>query len=361
MASLFQAVTQTMHENQARLNEADNYNHDHGDNMVDVFSTITKAIEQKPRSSPDKQLAHASKVLRKSSTSGSAAMYSDSLLNASKTMGRDGLTLENAMPFLQTLLGGSVAQPPQPVATPAKPARPAKRPAKPRPGEQQDTLSTLLAGMDNAQQLPQGSAPQTASTGGGDLLSTLLGQMTASSQAPSQAQPQTASGGDLLSTLLGGMGEVSAPQQQQQQSLPEGDLLTTLLGQMMSGSGQAQSQQQPAGGDLMGSLLTSMMGAGSSAGQSDPSGDLIGSLFGSLAGGGASQNNQAAQNSGIDIMDLIRMGLGYMNAKKQGKSTIEALVASVLSNSQSGHQGYRKDSGELIANTVFQMLGAGAR
>ena len=38
LASLFSAVTKTLQENQASLNDAGEYNHDHGDNMVTTSS-----------------------------------------------------------------------------------------------------------------------------------------------------------------------------------------------------------------------------------------------------------------------------------------------------------------------------------
>ncbi len=361
LATLFQAVTQSLAENQSQLNAADEYNHDHGDNMVEVFSTITKAIEAKPKATPEKQLSHAAKVLQRTGTSGSAALYGETLSAASKTVGSNGLTLENAMPFLQTLLGGSATQ-----AAPQSPSKPQpKRPAsKPKPPAD-DPLSTLLSGMENAQQLPQsGGGQQPTQPAGGDLLSTLLGGLTSGSEQPQQSSSGDMTG-DLLSTLLGGM-TAGQPQQQQQQQQPAGgDLLSTLLGGLTSGGEQQSAPQQSAGGgDLLSTLLTGMMSSGSggsSQSQSDPSSELIGSLFSSLAGGGSSSNVQQ-QSSGMDIGDLIRIGLAYMQAKQQGKSTIEALVAAVLGNSRTGKQGYRKDSGELIAGTILQMLsGAGAR
>jgi len=45
--SLFGSVTKTLQENKAKLNKADTYNGDHGDNMVEIFSTITEAMTEK--------------------------------------------------------------------------------------------------------------------------------------------------------------------------------------------------------------------------------------------------------------------------------------------------------------------------
>jgi hypothetical protein len=45
LATLFGGVTKALAENQASLNEADSYNHDHGDNMVQNFKVISKALK----------------------------------------------------------------------------------------------------------------------------------------------------------------------------------------------------------------------------------------------------------------------------------------------------------------------------
>jgi len=79
LLTLFQSVTETLKENQTSLNEADTYNHDHGDNMVKTFEVINKALEQKPDAAMSDQLAYASQKLAKSSKSGSAQLYAQNL------------------------------------------------------------------------------------------------------------------------------------------------------------------------------------------------------------------------------------------------------------------------------------------
>jgi hypothetical protein len=51
LAGIFQSVTQTLAENQHALNQADDYNGDHGSNMVQTFQTITSALQKKQGSS----------------------------------------------------------------------------------------------------------------------------------------------------------------------------------------------------------------------------------------------------------------------------------------------------------------------
>jgi hypothetical protein len=53
----FQTVTQSLAGKKEELNQADTYNNNHGDNMVDIFKVITQAMEQKQDAAPSDQLA----------------------------------------------------------------------------------------------------------------------------------------------------------------------------------------------------------------------------------------------------------------------------------------------------------------
>jgi hypothetical protein len=76
---IFQTVTKALSSNQSMLNDADSYNHDHGDHMVEIFQVITQAMQEKKGADPADQLAYASDLLRRKSQSGSAAMYAQNL------------------------------------------------------------------------------------------------------------------------------------------------------------------------------------------------------------------------------------------------------------------------------------------
>ena len=129
LAQLFGAVATNLLSEKDNLNKADAYNNDHGDNMVQTFETIAKAVQKKQTGSPAEQLAYAGKSLR-SSKSGSAQVYADGLMQASEQLhGQDIISTENANLMLQSLLGG-------------------------------------------------GSAPTSNATAGGDLLGSLLGGLT---------------------------------------------------------------------------------------------------------------------------------------------------------------------------------------
>lgn len=164
LAKMFGAVAKAMAENQTDLNQADTYNHDHGDNMVQIFNTITKAIQEKPTASAAAQLGNASAALAKNTTSGSAKLYSEGLKNAANQFkGTQSLNASDAMQLIQLLLGstGSAAQ------------------------------ST--------------STPESA---GGDLLGSLLGGLTGSQET----QASDSSGIDLGDILNAGAAFLNAKQ-----------------------------------------------------------------------------------------------------------------------------------------------------
>ena len=106
LPNLFQSVARTMAAERTNLNTADTYNHDHGDNMVEVFNVITQAMQAKRNASPADQLLYASQLLRQKQ-SGSAQLYSQGLSQASQEFkGQKQVTPDNAITLIQALLGG---------------------------------------------------------------------------------------------------------------------------------------------------------------------------------------------------------------------------------------------------------------
>ena len=110
---IFQTVTKTLSENQQSLNQADTYNNDHGDNMVNTFETITKALRQKKSADSGEALAYATNVLNQTAKSGSAKKYAAGLSQAAQQMSGQKLDAQSGFALLQTLLSGgqSTAQP----------------------------------------------------------------------------------------------------------------------------------------------------------------------------------------------------------------------------------------------------------
>lgn len=112
LISLFQTVTESLKGKQAELNKADDYNENHGDNMVEIFEVITQAMREKKNADPADQLEYASQILRKRSQSGSAQLYSAGLAQAAQQFVGKELNSGNALTLIQSLLGGGQAPPP---------------------------------------------------------------------------------------------------------------------------------------------------------------------------------------------------------------------------------------------------------
>ena len=277
LAKLFQITTKNLKAQKETLNEADTYNHDHGDHMVEIFDVITQAVKEKKNADPADQLAYASQLLRKQK-SGSAAVYADNFKQASQEVKQSGgqLDLTMILRLIQSILGG-------------------------------------------------GSGSQ-----GGDIIGTLLGSLLDASGSQGSAQ-----GGDLLGSLLGGlMGGSSQPQTQTQGS-QGGDLLGSLLGGLMGGSSQPQAQTQNSqGGDLLGSLLGGLMG---------------------------SSGSQSGSQGGIDLGSLLGLGMQMMGGKaannvQSSGDPLSTLAGMLASGSTLAEKDYRKQSGEVVADSMLHAL-----
>lgn len=109
LVKLFSAVAETMVENQASLNKADEYNQDHGDHMVEIFQSITGAVKEAPKDDLSQGLSTASEVLT-GKKSGSAAMYAKGLAQAAEYFQGQDLDATQLLPLLQTMLGGGEAK-----------------------------------------------------------------------------------------------------------------------------------------------------------------------------------------------------------------------------------------------------------
>ena len=173
LPSILKAVSKTLSENEAALNEADTYNHNHGTNIAAAFTSASKAVARKKDLPVAEQLAFASEVMQGSS-SGSAKIYAQGLATAAQQFQGKQLN-ENTIGLLINSMMGM------------------QEPAQASSGAANaNLLGSLLGGLTGAQSQP--SQPS-----GGDLLGSLLGSLTAA-----QSQPSQPSGGDLLGSLLGG-------------------------------------------------------------------------------------------------------------------------------------------------------------
>jgi hypothetical protein len=244
-------------ENQTALNEADVYNHNHGDNMVKNFQVITKALREKKDSTPAEQLEYASQSLARRSQTGSAQLYAQGLAQAAnRYRGQAAVTPDNALLLVQSLMGG-----------------------------QQGLESEVTQG---------------------NPMSGLLGALLGGQQASATAQAGT--GGDAMSSLLGG-----------------------LLGGQMSST----VAQPAAGGD-----------------------DLSGLLGGLLGGGSQPPTQTASSQGGLNLNSLLSAAMSFMQYREQGAEPMQALIQALMSGSQMNNTTHHSQSGQLVAGTLLNSIGA---
>jgi hypothetical protein len=300
LSTLFEEVTKVLTTNRQQLDDADEYNHNHGSNMVHTFNLIQQAVASKQTEPVSDQLAYASRILKDKSTGSTAQIYADGLANAAHEFeGKD---------FNPSTVG---------------------------------TLVNSLMGM--------GSGTER---GSGDFLSSLLGSLSKPEpevpQAPAPTQPN-----DLLGSLIGSL----TGQQQSTPAATEQPDASDLFGSLIGSFGGQQptapaTPDQPDASDLLGGLLGGLTGGSSGSSQSGSGGGL-GDLVGSLLGGQSS----GIQSSGLDSKDLLSLGLAYFAAKQSGQSNLQAIMQALAGSSPLGKRQDQQQSGALVINTILNMLG----
>lgn len=111
LAGLFTQVGKALAQQQAQLNRADTQNHDHGDNMVEVFKLISQAVQQKQSSPQATQLDYAAQLLAQKQ-SGSAQLYAKGLQQAARQFQGSEVNAGNILQLVQILMGGGQPQAP---------------------------------------------------------------------------------------------------------------------------------------------------------------------------------------------------------------------------------------------------------
>jgi hypothetical protein len=180
LIDLFQGVTKALSSRKDALNQQDTYNHDHGDNMVQVFDTVARAMKEKDKAPPSEQLAYASELLRQREN-GSAKYYAGGLSQAAQQFSGGKVTTDNAIQLVQMLLSGGQATAPTAAAG------------------QEDLLGSLLAGLGAS--AGASASGQAAGLDVGDLLNAGLSYLNAEQAAPSDADGLL---GALMSAAQGG-------------------------------------------------------------------------------------------------------------------------------------------------------------
>ena len=194
LVKIFSAVAETLVENQASLNKADEYNQDHGDHMVDIFQMITGAVKEAPKNDLSSGLAKASELLVEK-PSGSAAMYAKGLAQAAEYFQGQDLDASQVLPLLQTMLGGGEAKVSQGA------------------GGLLDSLVGSLGGedgLDLGDILTAGASFMQSKQEGDSNLEAALDAVISSSkmgETPHRAQSSKLVGDVLLKTLMSSLGQ----------------------------------------------------------------------------------------------------------------------------------------------------------
>jgi hypothetical protein len=77
--------------------------------------------------------------------------------------------------------------------------------------------------------------------------------------------------------------------------------------------------------------------------------------------GGAAGGQSSTSQPGLDMGDLLNAGMAFMSSQQQGDSSLESIIKAFVAATQAGQSPHRAQSGELVANTVLQLLGKQAR
>jgi hypothetical protein len=223
LGKLFQTVTGTLVKNKESLNEADTNNHDHGDNMVNTFEVITRAMKEKKGADPADQLAYAAEILRQQK-SGSAQLYAKGLSQASQEFQGQQVTSGNAMTLIQTLLGGGQAPVQQ---------------QQQQDGGLGNVLGSLLGG---------GQTQQQDGGGLGNMLGSLLGG--GSQQTTSQQSSQGIDIGDILNAGMAFMNTKSKG----------GSNIEAIVNAVVSSSAMGGSYRSQSGSLVANALMQAVQG-----------------------------------------------------------------------------------------------------
>ena len=216
LSSVFKEISKVLETNRQQLDNADEYNHNHGSNMVQTFTLIQKAVESKKTEPVSDQLAYASEVLKEKSTGGTAQIYSAGLAKASQEFVGKDFNASTAGTLINSMMGIDTNT---------------ERGAG-------DLLSSLLGSLSTteAKQETQTQTPAQSTDLFGSLIGSLTGQQqTTTTPTSTNNQSDTS---DLLGGLLGGLTGTSSTSSQSSSGSGLSDLVGSLLGNQ---SNQSQS------------------------------------------------------------------------------------------------------------------------
>ena len=169
---LFQSVTAVLVQNQAAFNQADPFNTNHGDHMVEIFQVASQAARENAGADLPEAMEYASQKMAERTDNASALVYAHGLAQMAQQFRSYGVTLDDLVPYVQGLIkkeekstSGEAAQP--------------------RSG---DVLKALLAGLSGWQNLESGQTPANNRLDMGYLIELGMAYMQAKSRGGSRLE-----------------------------------------------------------------------------------------------------------------------------------------------------------------------------
>jgi len=104
LAPLFQAVGEALHQNREALNQADMYNGNHGDHMVEIFEIAARAAEERRDAELSEAMAYAGRSLAQQTHNGSAQVYARGLNKMAEQFRKYDVKLEDLVAYVQAAL-----------------------------------------------------------------------------------------------------------------------------------------------------------------------------------------------------------------------------------------------------------------
>jgi hypothetical protein len=151
LAPLFAAVGEALRQNQQALNQADTFNGNHGDHMVEIFEIAAQAARERGGASLAEAMEHASQLLEQRSHNGSAQVYAHGLRQMGAQFRHYQVTLGELIAYMRGVTGEG---------------HKTENRAHNRSG---DVLKALVTGLSGWSQAENGQAAQNRPLGMGAL------------------------------------------------------------------------------------------------------------------------------------------------------------------------------------------------
>lgn len=269
--TLLSSIAQQLDQNQGHLNQVDGAG-THGQRMAVAFNAAAAAASNSGSNDAGTQLRAAAQAMREQGKGKAAAFYADGLEQAASDFsGKQTISSDNLLPFLQSFLGGVERN----------------NPAKPGQGTMIDAIQPAVSALNEAQQSGQ---PME-----GGMLQ-MLGAAINGTQATASNRGAVDPGAASATNVIGGIVAALAPSVL--------NILMSNLGKGASGSTTSSygTQQGDLGG-LLGGLMGGQSNPGSLGGQQQPGGsgsmDWVGGLLGGLMGGQPQGSQQGGAGTGL--------------------------------------------------------------